>query len=79
MSRLTSAGSHEQKKSTSNFAVARATLIAGGSFASSVATILGVAGKWQLDDRTTLWALGALCVIVALTMFLVAFLMYPRP
>ena len=56
-------------------AASRAVLVAGGGFATTVATILGAVGKWHLGERATLWALGALCVIVALTLFLVAYLM----
>lgn len=56
-------------------AASRAVLLTGGGFATTVATILGVVGKWHLGERATLWALGALCIIVALTLFLVAYLM----
>jgi len=55
-------------------AVAKAALVAGGSFATAIASILGAAGVWGLGDRTILYALVALCVIAALTMFTAAFM-----
>jgi hypothetical protein len=58
--------------------VARAVLAAGGGFATAVATILGVAGRWHIGDQTTVWALLTLCLIVAITMFVVAYLMNSR-
>ncbi|XVU27173.1 hypothetical protein ACQPZJ_09065 [Actinoplanes sp. CA-054009] len=56
----------------------RAVLTAGGGFATAVATILGVAGRWQVGDQATVWALVALCIIVALTLFVVALIMKSR-
>ncbi len=54
--------------------VARAALVTGGGFATAIATILGAAGAWGLGDRTILYALVALCVIAALTLFTAAFM-----
>jgi hypothetical protein len=54
--------------------VARAALIAGGSFATAISAILGAAGVWGLGDRTILHALIALCVVAALTMFTAAWM-----
>jgi hypothetical protein len=55
--------------------VARATLVAGGGFATSIATVLGIAGRYDLDDQAVLYGIGAVCLVSALTMFAVAFLM----
>ena len=67
----------EQPKPDHRPAVARACLVAGGGFATTIATILGVAGRWRLGDVAVVWALAVLCVVVASTMFLVAYLMRP--
>ncbi|WP_203837376.1 hypothetical protein [Winogradskya humida] len=45
----------------------------GGRFSIAIAGVLGAAGMWGLGDRTVLYALVALCVIAALTMFTAAF------
>ena len=74
----TSRRQSRQSEPDRRLAAARAVLVAGGGFATTIATILGVAGRWHLGDQSTLWALGALCVVVALTMFIVAFLMCSR-
>ncbi|MBL7260753.1 hypothetical protein [Paractinoplanes lichenicola] len=55
--------------------VARAALVAGGSFTTAIGAILASAGMWGLGDRTILYALVALCVIAALTMFTAAIMM----
>lgn len=55
--------------------VAKAALLTGGSFATAIGTILGAAGAWGIGDRTVLYALVALCVIAALTMFTAASMM----
>jgi len=55
----------------------KATLATGGGFATTVATIFGVAGKYSLGDQATLYALGAVCLIAALTMFTAAFMTRP--
>jgi hypothetical protein len=52
--------------------------VAGGSFATAIATILGAAGMWGLGDQTILYALVALCVVAALTMFTAASMMRKR-
>jgi hypothetical protein len=52
--------------------VARAALVAGGTFSTAIAGIIGAAGMWGLGDRTVLYALVSLCVIAALTMFTAA-------
>jgi hypothetical protein len=69
----------DQPKHDYRVSVARTVLAAGGGFATTIATILGVAGRWQVSDRATLWALCALCVVVAITMFIVALLMGRQP
>ncbi|GLY07895.1 MULTISPECIES: hypothetical protein [Actinoplanes] len=48
--------------------VARAVLLAGGSFATAIGSILGAAGVWGLGERVVLQSLVALCVITAVTM-----------
>jgi hypothetical protein len=53
-------------------AVAKAALVAGGTFATGISAILGAAGLWGLGDAMVLGALGALCLIAALTMFTAA-------
>ncbi|MBL7256357.1 hypothetical protein [Paractinoplanes lichenicola] len=65
----------EQPKRPPEPVLARAVLIAGGAFAVSITTILGVAGRWRLSDLTIFGALGVLCVIATLTAFLVLILM----
>lgn len=52
--------------------VARAAFVAGGGFATAIATILGTAGAAGYGDRVVLYALVALCVVAALTMFTAA-------
>jgi len=56
------------------FGVAGRTLVTGGTFAGLIAGILGAAGAWGLGDRVILYALVALCVLAALTMFTAAFM-----
>ncbi|MEU8606412.1 hypothetical protein AB0C29_00160 [Actinoplanes sp. NPDC048791] len=63
--------SPDQQQSGSH-GVARATLVAGGGFATAIGTILGVAGAWGYGDRVVLYALVAVCVVAALTMFTAA-------
>jgi hypothetical protein len=59
-------------------AITRSILVAGGGFGTTIATILGVAGQWQLGDAPTLWALCTLCIVASITMFVVAYLVRPR-
>jgi hypothetical protein len=68
-------GSKDQQNDNHRSSVARASLIAGGGFATSIATVLGVAGEYGLGDRATSYGIGAVCVVAALTMFMVAHLM----
>lgn len=67
--------SHQDKDHRSG--VARATLIAGGGFATAIGTILGAAGVWGLGDRPILYALVALFAISALTMGTAARMLRP--
>ena len=50
----------------------RAVLAAGGGFATTVATILGVAGRYALGDVVILYGLAAVCLIAAITMLTAA-------
>jgi hypothetical protein len=50
----------------------RALLTAGGGFATTVATILGLAGRYRLGDTVVLYALAAVCLIAALTLLTAA-------
>lgn len=59
-------------------AMTKSILVAGGGFSTTIATILGVAGQWQLGDTPTLWALCALCIVASTTMFIVAYLVRPH-
>lgn len=63
---------HSQPDKDHRFGVAAKTLGAGGGFAALIAGILGAAGAWGLGDRVVLYALVALCVLAALTMFTAA-------
>jgi hypothetical protein len=47
----------------------QAVLKAGGGFATTSAAILGTAGALGVGERQLLYALAAICVIAALTMF----------
>lgn len=55
--------------------VARAMLVAGGSFAGTIGVILGAAGAGGLGNGVILGALGALCLITAVTLFTAAWIM----
>jgi hypothetical protein len=68
-------GRNGQQDSNHRSSVARASLIAGGGFASSIATVLGVVGKYGLGEGVTFYGIGAVCVVAALTMVVVAHLM----
>jgi hypothetical protein len=46
----------------------KAILYAGSAFAGSVATILGVAGRYRLSDTVALIGIAAVCLIAAFTM-----------
>jgi hypothetical protein len=50
----------------------KAVLTAGGGFATTVATILGVAGQYQLSEPVVLCALGAICAIAVATLIAAA-------
>lgn len=63
----------DQTKPEERLAVVRAVLVAGGGFASTIATILGAIGRWQLGDKPALCAFISLCILAAITMFLVAY------
>lgn len=52
-------------------------LVAGGGFAGAISAVLGAAGIWGLGDGMILGALGALCLIAALTLVTAAWLMRP--
>jgi hypothetical protein len=45
---------------------------AGGTFASALAVVITAAGKAGVNDGTARWAIAAVCVIAALTMFTAA-------
>jgi hypothetical protein len=62
----------KSRDSAVQLGVAKAALVTGGSFATAIGSILGAAGLWALGDRTVLYALVALCVIAAMTMFTAA-------
>ncbi|SNY13054.1 hypothetical protein [Paractinoplanes atraurantiacus] len=51
---------------------AKAALVAGGSFTSSIALILLLAAVWGLGDRMVLWALVALSTLTAAAMLIAA-------
>jgi hypothetical protein len=73
----------KQRESTQHetdraIAITRSILVAGGGFSTTIATILGVAGQWQLGDAPTLWALCSLCIVASMTMFIVAYLFRPH-
>jgi hypothetical protein len=55
--------------------VARAALAAGAVFATTIASILAAIGRSDLSDNIVLPALVVLCVVAALTVLLVAYLM----
>ncbi|MFI6076743.1 hypothetical protein ACIA5C_34920 [Actinoplanes sp. NPDC051343] len=57
--------------------VARAALIAGGTFATAIVEILGATGTRGPGDQAVLCALVALCVTAASTMFTAAFAIRP--
>lgn len=63
-----------QPDSGARAGVAKAALTAGGGFATTIATLLGVAGFSGLANETVLLALLAVSVIAALTLFTAAFL-----
>ncbi|MFG1916163.1 hypothetical protein [Micromonospora sp. NPDC048898] len=42
---------------------------------SSIATVLALAGEFGLGERITIYGMCAVCVVAALTMFVVAHLM----
>ncbi len=75
MNTVTTGQSSGQPSPDHRPAVARSVLVAGGGFATTAATVLGIAGNYNLGDRPTLYGLGAVCVIAALTMFFAAYLM----
>jgi hypothetical protein len=65
---------HQPHVNEPRHSIARATLVAGGGFGTTIATLLGLAGRWNLGDTIVLWAIAAVCLVVALTLFVVAYL-----
>ncbi|XVU24390.1 hypothetical protein ACQPZJ_45405 [Actinoplanes sp. CA-054009] len=51
---------------------AKAALVAGGSFTSSIAVILVLAAVWGLGDRVVLSVLVGLCALTAAAMLIAA-------
>jgi hypothetical protein len=66
---------HELRVHERRLSAARATLLVGSSSTATIATLLGLAGRWSLGDDIVRWAIAAVCVIVALTLFVVVYLM----
>ncbi|WP_125811404.1 hypothetical protein [Actinoplanes sp. ATCC 53533] len=54
--------------------MAKAVLYAGGGFLSTIATILVVAGSWEIDNDITRFALVVACIVAATTLFVCAFI-----
>ncbi|GAA2669656.1 hypothetical protein [Actinoplanes palleronii] len=67
----------EQSAHDQRVALIRAVLVAGGGFGTTIATILAVAGQWHVGDKAILWALGTLCFVAAITMFIAVHLTRP--
>src|SRR4051794_15721851 len=72
LSTVTKRARRSEVASTHRAGVAKAMLVAGGSFAGGIGSILGAAGLWGLGASLVLSALGALCVIAALTILTAA-------
>ncbi|MEU8235424.1 hypothetical protein AB0C12_38040 [Actinoplanes sp. NPDC048967] len=60
-------------------AVARAALVAGGGFATSVGGVLTAVSVGGVDEPIALAALAAVCLIAGLTMLTAAVIVRSRP
>ena len=58
--------------------VVKAALLAAGSCATGVATLLGVAGVWATPDETVRYAITVIGVITALALGIAAIYVWPR-
>jgi len=73
MSTVTNDVAAQQRVSREHETTGKA-LAAGGTFATAVAGVILAAGNAGVDNLTTRWAIVAVCVIAALTMFTTAIL-----
>lgn len=74
MATATDRKSSESQSRDARHAVAKAALCAAGGFVSTIATILVVAGTWQIDDGVVRHALTLVGVIAAVALFVTAFI-----
>ena len=68
-------GRRKISSESQNAIVATATLKAGSRAVAVIAAVLGIAGQSGLGDEVTLFAMGGVCFILALTLGLTAFIM----
>ncbi len=71
---LASNGAPDQGEHGHRSAIVKATLYGAGGFLSTVATILVVAGTWEVHDDVTRYALTVVCIIAAIALFVAAFI-----
>lgn len=64
----------ERREPSDRTTVARTVLFGAGGFVSTIATILVVAGTWQIDISVIRLALIAVCIISGLALFVTAFI-----
>ena len=58
--------------------VVKAVLLAAGSFATAVGTLLAVAGEWGTSDETVRYAITMIGVITAIALGIAAVYVWPR-
>jgi hypothetical protein len=68
-------GSAQQQEVAHRSSVARAALVAGGSFATSIGGLLTAASFGAVDNQIVLAAFAAVCAIAGLTMLTSALIM----
>ncbi|MFI5493521.1 hypothetical protein [Actinoplanes sp. NPDC051859] len=59
-------------------AVVKAALLASGSFATAIGTLLAVAGEWGTPDETVRYAITAIGIITALALGIAAAYVWQR-
>ena len=59
-------------------AVVKGALLAAGSFATAVGTLLAVAGEWGTPDETVRYAITAIGIITAIALGIAAVYVWPR-
>jgi hypothetical protein len=78
MTTVTSGQTAGQPEADQVSSVVKASLLAAGSFATSIGTVLAVAGEWRISDTTLRYAITMIGVIAAAALGITAVYVWRR-